>query len=109
MIPMRWRAGCIGWPGGLRSARGAGCQRGKNAKKPGPRKSLSLLDDRLQRDELGAIVHEEIDRLADVQRLPILLCALEGLSHEEAAQRLRWPLGTVKSRLVRGAGGCKAA
>jgi len=34
--------------------------------------------------------------------LPILLCALEGLSHEEAAQRLRWPVGTVKSRLVRG-------
>ena len=59
-------------------------------------------DNRLQRDELCAMVHEEIDRLADAQRLPILLCALEGLSHEEAAQRLRWPLGTVKSRLVRG-------
>jgi RNA polymerase sigma factor (sigma-70 family) len=59
-------------------------------------------DNRLQRDELCAIVHEEIDRLADSQRLPILLCALEGLSHEEAAHRLRWPLGTVKSRLVRG-------
>jgi RNA polymerase sigma factor (sigma-70 family) len=58
--------------------------------------------DRLERDELCAIVHEEIDRLVDVQRLPILLCALEGLSHEEAAARLRWPLGTVKSRLVRG-------
>ena len=65
--------------------------------------------DPLIRDELGAIIHEEIDRLADVQRLPILLCALEGLSHEEAAQRLRWSLGTVKSRLVRGAGGCKRA
>jgi RNA polymerase sigma factor (sigma-70 family) len=59
-------------------------------------------DNPLQRDELCAIVHEEIDRLVDAQRLPILLCALEGLSHEEAAQRLRWPLGTVKSRLVRG-------
>ncbi len=58
--------------------------------------------DPLMSDEVGAIIHEEIDRLADVQRLPILLCALEGLSHEEAAQRLRWPLGTVKSRLVRG-------
>ncbi len=56
----------------------------------------------LERDEICAIVHEEIDRLGDSQRLPILLCALEGLSHEEAAQRLRWPVGTVKSRLVRG-------
>ena len=59
-------------------------------------------DNPLERDELCAIVHEEIDRLSDAQRLPILLCALEGLSHEEAAQRLRWPVGTVKSRLVRG-------
>jgi RNA polymerase sigma factor (sigma-70 family) len=59
-------------------------------------------DDPLERAELCAIVHEEIDRLGDDQRLPILLCALQGLSHEEAAQRLRWPVGTVKSRLVRG-------
>ena len=59
-------------------------------------------DNPLERDELCAIVHEEIDRLGDAHRLPILLCALEGLSHEEAAQRLRWPVGTVKSRLVRG-------
>ncbi len=58
--------------------------------------------DKLERDELCAVVHDEIDRLADAQRLPILLCALEGLSHEEAAQRLGWPLGTIKSRLVRG-------
>jgi RNA polymerase sigma factor (sigma-70 family) len=59
-------------------------------------------DNPLERAEVSAIVHEEIDRLGDAQRLPILLCALEGLSHEEAAQRLRWPVGTVKSRLVRG-------
>lgn len=59
-------------------------------------------DNAVERAELCAIVHEEIDRLADAQRLPILLCALEGLSHEEAARRLRWPVGTVKSRLVRG-------
>jgi RNA polymerase sigma factor (sigma-70 family) len=56
----------------------------------------------LERAEICTIVHEEIDRLADGQRLPILLCALQGLSHEEAAERLRWPVGTVKSRLVRG-------
>ncbi len=58
-------------------------------------------DNPLEREELCAIVHEEIDRLGDAQRLPILLCALEGLTHKEAAQRLRWPVGTVKSRLVR--------
>jgi RNA polymerase sigma factor (sigma-70 family) len=58
--------------------------------------------DALERDELRTLIHDEIDRLASAQRLPILLCALEGLSHEEAARRLGWKLGTVKSRLVRG-------
>ena len=59
-------------------------------------------DSPVERDELRAIVHQEIDRLDNTQRLPVLLCALEGLSHEEAALRLGWPVGTVKSRLVRG-------
>ena len=58
--------------------------------------------DTLEREELYVVIHDEIDRLADAQRLPILLCALEGLSHEEAAHQLGWPLGTIKSRLVRG-------
>ncbi len=60
-----------------------------------------IAEDPLERDELCLIVHEEIDRLRDDLRLPIVLCGLEGLSHEDAAQRLRWPVGTVKSRLVR--------
>lgn len=56
----------------------------------------------VERDELRAVIDEEIDRLGDGQRLPVILCCLGGLSQEEAAQRLHWPLGTVKSRLARG-------
>ena len=33
--------------------------------------------------------------------MPVVLCYLEGLTHEQAAQRLGWPLGTVESRLAR--------
>ncbi len=32
----------------------------------------------------------------------LVACHLEGLTHEEAASRLHWPLGTVRSRLARG-------
>ena len=80
----------------------AGIRRRNDRERPEAGEIAVAADNPLERDELCAIVHEEIDRLGDAQRLPILLCALEGLSHEEAAQRLRWPVGTVKSRLVRG-------
>jgi RNA polymerase sigma factor (sigma-70 family) len=49
-------------------------------------------------------LHAEIDRLPEKYRLPIVLCYLEGLTHEQAASRLRWPVGTVKTRLSRGRG-----
>ena len=33
-----------------------------------------------------------------------MLCYLEGLTHEAAARRLNWPVGTVEGRLVRARG-----
>jgi RNA polymerase sigma factor (sigma-70 family) len=46
-------------------------------------------------------LHAEIERLPENYRLPIVLCYFEGLTHEQAASRLRWPLGTLKTRLLR--------
>ena len=63
------------------------------------------------RAELGPIqgeeataLHEEVDRLPHRLRVPIVLCYLEGLTHAEAASRLRWPIGTVRSRMARARG-----
>jgi RND family efflux transporter MFP subunit len=53
-------------------------------------------------DDLGPLLHEELDRLPARFRAPIVLCDLEGLTHELAARHLGWPVGTVKSRLTRG-------
>lgn len=52
--------------------------------------------------ELTRSISEEFDRLPDSYRLPLMLCGLEGMTHEQAASRLGWPLGTVKIRLLRG-------
>ncbi len=52
--------------------------------------------------ELTALIHAEIDRLSLAERSAVTLCDLEGLSHQEAADQLGWPLGTVKSRVARG-------
>ena len=50
----------------------------------------------------GPVLHEEIDRLPERFRVPVILCDLEGSTHEQAARHLGWPVGTVKSRLTRG-------
>ena len=39
--------------------------------------------------DLRSIVHEEIERLPERERLPVVLCDLEGLTYEQAACRLR--------------------
>jgi RNA polymerase sigma factor (sigma-70 family) len=57
-------------------------------------------DDPVDR-ELGRILDEEIHRLPLKYRAPVVLCYLEGMTHEEAAQRLQWPVGSVKGRLSR--------
>jgi len=49
----------------------------------------------------AADLHEEIDRLADRHRVPLVMCDLEDYTYEEAAQQLGWTVGTVKSRLAR--------
>jgi RNA polymerase sigma factor (sigma-70 family) len=51
--------------------------------------------------ELRAVIDEEIGRLPEHYRLPLILCHLEGMRHHEAAERLGCPVGTVESRLSR--------
>jgi len=55
----------------------------------------------LPNEDLQPVLHEEVNRLPANYRAPIVLCYLDGLTHEEAAAQLRCPIGTVKSRLAR--------
>jgi RNA polymerase sigma factor (sigma-70 family) len=53
------------------------------------------------RDDWRAVIDEEIARLPGRYRSTVILCYLEGLSQEQAARRLRCPVGTIQSRLHR--------
>jgi RNA polymerase sigma factor (sigma-70 family) len=53
------------------------------------------------RQELASVIDRELAALPDRYRAPVVLCYLEGLTHDEASRRLGWPLGTVKGRLAR--------
>ncbi|MCI0681615.1 MAG: sigma-70 family RNA polymerase sigma factor [Gemmataceae bacterium] len=52
--------------------------------------------------EVRRLVDEELDRLPEHYKAPLLLCHLEGRTHDEAARELGWPLGTLRGRLERG-------
>jgi RNA polymerase sigma factor (sigma-70 family) len=53
-------------------------------------------------NDFAPVIHQELDRLPQRYREPILLCCVEELSREQAAARLGWPMGTLQSRLARG-------
>ncbi len=50
----------------------------------------------------SAVLDEELAKLPDKYRLPILLCGLEGMTHADAGRKLGWPTGTVAARMSRG-------
>src|SRR5262249_23571697 len=52
--------------------------------------------------DVRTVLDEELQRLPERFRAPLLLCYLEGKTRDEAARELGWSLGTLRGRLERG-------
>jgi RNA polymerase sigma factor (sigma-70 family) len=77
----------------IRTARESHAAAGRN--EPAPPADVSWT-------EAVGILHDELNRLPDRYRLPLLLCSLEGATRDEAAAQLHCTPGAIKGRLERG-------
>jgi RNA polymerase sigma factor (sigma-70 family) len=50
--------------------------------------------------DLCVVLDEELHRLPERHRAPLVLCYLEGKTNEQAAQALGWPRGSISRRLA---------
>jgi RNA polymerase sigma factor (sigma-70 family) len=58
-------------------------------------------DDECDRHDLRGLLDEEVNRLPERYRVPVVLCYLQGRTNAEAAQRLGCSRGTVATLLAR--------
>jgi RNA polymerase sigma factor (sigma-70 family) len=79
-------------------ARSADRQR-RTQQLPVPAEATSMDD--LTWRELREVLHEELARLPESFRVPVLLCYFEGRTQDEAARQLGCAKATVKDRLAR--------
>jgi RNA polymerase sigma factor (sigma-70 family) len=89
---------------------GVACRVAAKTRAEGRRQTLPRLAAEPEAPELGtdseqidrlAALDEEIGRLPEKFRVPVVLCHLQRLPHHEVANRLGCPVGTIESRLSR--------
>src|SRR5262249_17073949 len=100
---LRPRTSLGGWLHGVayriaQKARVAGARRARHEGRAAARQVADPLA-QITLAEAHELLDRELARLPDKFRVPLVLCYLEGLTRDEAAQQLGWSPGTLKSRL----------
>jgi RNA polymerase sigma factor (sigma-70 family) len=81
-------------------ARAAAAKRRAKERRGGQMRKHEALPEEVW-DELQPLLDQELHRLPDKYRTPVILCDLEGKTRREAARQLGWPEGTLSCRLAR--------
>jgi RNA polymerase sigma factor (sigma-70 family) len=63
---------------------------------------VGCTDNELSWREVQCVLHEELASLAERYRAPMVLCYLQGRTHDEASNLIGVPKGTLKMRLEQG-------
>ncbi|MGO9470957.1 MAG: RNA polymerase sigma factor [Isosphaeraceae bacterium] len=58
----------------------------------------------LESRDLRCLIEDELRQMPEKYRAPVVLCDLEGKTHQEAARTLGWPAGSISRRLERARG-----
>src|SRR5579884_2283399 len=101
-----WQDSVAGWLHGVAhhvalKARAAAARRRLRESRAPTRAAGDPLEE-INGRELRGVLDEELSRLSEKYRVPLVLCYLEGATRDEAARQLGWPVGTLKSRVERG-------
>jgi RNA polymerase sigma factor (sigma-70 family) len=103
---IRRRDNLAGWLYGVTRRLARQAQLAEAARSRRERKTAGLRGQTRERDggwdELLRVLDEELQRLPERVRAPLLLCYLEGRTQDEAARQLGWSLSTLRRRLEHG-------
>lgn len=97
---VRRRATIAGWLYRVAFQVAVRARRGVRRETPLAKEPAVEEPDRLAAQELRTLLDEELGRLPERFRLPVLLCYVEGHTTEQAARLLGCPRGTILSRLA---------
>jgi RNA polymerase sigma factor (sigma-70 family) len=104
---LSWRESLAGWLHevayrlALKARTAAGRRRAHESLASGPPSAAPPVGEITLR-EAQAVLNEELNRLPEKLRTPLVLCYLEGLAQEQAARQAGWSLSTLKRRLRQG-------
>jgi RNA polymerase sigma factor (sigma-70 family) len=91
----------VAYRAALKARSHAARRRECEARAEGPAPTAPLPDE-VSWKELRSVLDEELTRLPEKLRAPLVLCYLEGLTQDEAAQQLGWSKSTCRRNLERG-------
>ena len=91
----------VAWRVAMRARAGNARRRLEEGKAAAIRLEQAEADCQADRREIHAIIDQEINRLPEKYRRPLVLCYLEGLTQEAAARQLRCKAGVLRGRLDR--------